>query len=87
LDHCSLYIDLDATILFGGATDDQVAASSWGCTSKNEQEKDQKVPGSTRQVFYRSQGLLPNQLSVAEYSNLSRNQLKQCYKGIDNDIT
>jgi hypothetical protein len=28
LDHHGLYVDLDASILFGGATDDPVSASS-----------------------------------------------------------
>jgi hypothetical protein len=31
-------VDLDAVSLFGGATDDQVAASSRGFTSKNEKK-------------------------------------------------
>jgi hypothetical protein len=33
-----MYVDLDAVSLFGGATDDQVAASSKGFTSKNEKK-------------------------------------------------
>ncbi len=37
-DHRGLYIDLDAVILFGGVTDDLVAASSGGFTSKNEKK-------------------------------------------------
>jgi hypothetical protein len=35
-DHWGLYIDLDPMILFGGNTDDPVAAFSCGFTSKNE---------------------------------------------------
>jgi hypothetical protein len=34
--HWGLYIDLDPMILFGGNTDDPVAAFSCGFTSKNE---------------------------------------------------
>jgi hypothetical protein len=34
-DHTGLYVDLDPTILFGGATDDPVVASSRRFTSKN----------------------------------------------------
>jgi hypothetical protein len=37
-DHHGMYVDLDAASLFGGATDDQVAASSRGFTSKNEKK-------------------------------------------------
>lgn len=37
-DHRGLYVDLDAAVVFGGATDDQVAASSRGFTSKNEKK-------------------------------------------------
>jgi hypothetical protein len=37
-DHRGLYIDLDPATLFGGTTDDPVAASSHGFTSKNEKK-------------------------------------------------
>lgn len=37
-DHRGLCVDLDAAVLFGGATNDQVAASSRGFTSKNEKK-------------------------------------------------
>jgi hypothetical protein len=37
-DHWGLYVDLDPMILFGGNTDDPVAASSCGFTSKNEKK-------------------------------------------------
>jgi hypothetical protein len=37
-DHQGLYIDLDPKILFGGNTDDPLAASSHGFTSKNEKK-------------------------------------------------
>jgi hypothetical protein len=35
-DHQGLYIDLDASVLFGGATKDPVATSFHGFTSKNK---------------------------------------------------
>jgi hypothetical protein len=37
-DHRGLYVDLDPKTLFGGNTDDPVAASSRGFTSKNEKK-------------------------------------------------
>jgi hypothetical protein len=36
--HRGMFIDLNAASLFGGATDDHVAASSRGFTSKNEKK-------------------------------------------------
>jgi hypothetical protein len=37
-DHRGICVNLDEVSLFGGATDDQVAASSRGFTSKNEKK-------------------------------------------------
>jgi hypothetical protein len=37
-DHHGMFIDLNAASLFGGATDDHVAASSREFTSKNEKK-------------------------------------------------
>jgi exonuclease III len=37
-DHRGLYVDLDPMLLFGGNTDDPVAASSRGFTSKKERK-------------------------------------------------
>jgi hypothetical protein len=37
-DHRGMFIDLNVASLFGGATDDHVAASSRGFTSKNEKK-------------------------------------------------
>lgn len=47
-DHRGLYVDLDSAILFGGATDDPVAASSRGFTCFEKCKKDKSLFGCAR---------------------------------------
>ncbi len=56
-DHWGLYVDLDPVTLFGGNTDDPVAASSHGFTSLQEWEKDKRVFESVGLVFHQWQCL------------------------------
>jgi hypothetical protein len=84
-DHCGRYVDLDAAALFGGATDDQVAASSRGFTSKNEKTK--KYLDALDKYFIDHKICSQIDLFVEDAPNLTRTQLKRQYEGIDNDIT
>jgi hypothetical protein len=75
-DHRGMYVDLDAASLFGGATDDQVAASSQGFTSKNE-KKTKKYLDELDKYFVDHKIDSRIDLLMEEASPLTRNQLKQ----------
>ncbi len=85
MDHHGLYVDLDASILFGGATDDPVSASSHGFTSKNE-KKVKKYLDDLNQFFKDHKICQQIDKFVVDALSLMRPQLKSQYKGIDNDI-
>ncbi len=85
-DHQGLYIDLDTVILFGGATDDPVAASSWGFTSKNE--KKTKLYLDALNMYFKDHKICVQIDRLIEAApSLTRTELKQRYNGFDNDIT
>jgi hypothetical protein len=74
-DHRGMYVDLDAASLFGGATDDQVAASSRGFTSKNE-KKTKKYLDELNKYFVDHKIDSQIDLLVADAPRLTKNQLK-----------
>jgi hypothetical protein len=79
-----MYVDLDAVSLFGGATDDQVAASSRGFTSKNE-KKTKKYLDELDKYFLDHKINSQIDLLMEDAPHITRNQLKRRYKGVDND--
>jgi hypothetical protein len=81
-----MYVDLDAVSLFGGATDDQVAASSRGFTSKNE-KKTKKYLDELDKYFLDHKIDSRIDLLMEEAPRITRNQLKRWYEGIYNDIS
>jgi hypothetical protein len=81
-----MYVDLDAASLFGGTTDDQVAASSRGFTSKNE-KKTKKYLDELNKYFVDHKIDSQIDLLVADAPRLTRNQLKRRYEGLDMDVT
>jgi hypothetical protein len=85
-DHRGMFIDLNAASLFGGATDDHVAASSRGFTSKNE-KKVKKYLDDLDKNFVDHKICSRIDSLAEEAPTLTHRQLKQLYKGIDNDIT
>jgi hypothetical protein len=70
-----MYVNLDAASLFGGATDDQVAASSPGFNSKNE-KKTKKYLDELDKYFVDHKIDSQIDLLVEEAPHLTRNQLK-----------
>jgi hypothetical protein len=85
-DHHGMYVYLDAVSLFGGATDDQVAASSRGFTSKNE-KKTKKYLDELDKYFLDHKIDSRIDLLMEDAPCITRNQLNHQYKGIDNDIS
>jgi hypothetical protein len=85
-DHHGMYVDLDAASLFGGATDDQVAASSRGFTSKNE-KKTKKCLDELGKYFLDHKIDSRIDLLMEDAPRITRNQLKHQYEGINNDIS
>jgi hypothetical protein len=81
-----MYVDLDAVSLFGGATDDQVAASSRGFTSKNK-KKTKKYLDELDKYFLDHKIDSRIDLLMENALHITRNQLKCRYEGIDNDIS
>jgi hypothetical protein len=85
-DHRGMFIDLNAASLFGGATDDHVAASSRGFTSKNEKKVKKYLDHLDK--YFVDHKICSRIDSLAEEApTLTRRQLKRRYEGIDNDIT
>jgi hypothetical protein len=80
-----MFIDLNAASLFGGATDDHVAASSQGFMSKNE-KKVKKYLDHLDKYFINHKICSRIDSLAEEAPTLTRHQLKQWYEGIDNDI-
>jgi hypothetical protein len=74
-DHRGMCVDLDAASLFGGATDDQVAASSRGFTSKNE-KKTITYLDELNKYFVDHKIESRIDLLVEDAPHLTRNQLK-----------
>ncbi len=85
-DHRGQYVNLDTELLFGGTTDDQVASSSWGFTSKNE-KKTKGYLDELDKYFIDHKIDSRIDLLVEDAHRVTRNQLKRRYEGIDNDIT
>jgi hypothetical protein len=85
-DHCGMYVNLDAVSLFGGATDDQVAASSRGFTSKNE-KKTKKYLDELDKYFLDHKIDSQIDLLMEDAPCITRNQLKCQYEGINIDIS
>jgi hypothetical protein len=85
-DHRGLYVDLDPTVLFGGNTDDPVAASSRGFTSKNAKKTEAYL--NHLEKYFEDHKLCSRINKLVDVApTLTRTQLKSRYKGIDNDIT
>jgi hypothetical protein len=79
-------VDLDPTVLFGGNTDDPVAASSRGFTSKNA--KKTEVYLNHLEKYFEDHKICSRiDKLVEDTPTLTRTQLKSRYEGIDNDIT
>jgi hypothetical protein len=74
-DHHGMYVDLDAASLFGGNTDNQVAASSQGFTSKNE-KKTKKYLDELNKYFVDHKIDSQIDLLLEDAPRLTRNQLK-----------
>jgi hypothetical protein len=74
-DHRGLYVDLDAALLFGGTTDNQVASSSRGFTSKNEKKAKRYLDELDKYFIDHN---IDSQIDslVEDAPHLTRNQLK-----------
>ena len=85
-DHRGLRVDLDPTALFGGNTDDPVAASSRGFTSKNA-KKTEACLNHLEKYFEEHEARSRVDKLVEDAPTLTRAQLKRRCEGIDNDVT
>jgi hypothetical protein len=80
--HRGLYVDLDPTILFGGITDDPVAASSHGFTSKNE-KKTKAYLDHLDKYFLDHKICERIDKLIEDAPRVTRTTLKQWYEGLN----
>jgi hypothetical protein len=85
-DHQGLYVDLDPKILFGGNTDDPVAAFSRGFTYKNE-KKTKAYLDHLDKYFLDHKICKRIDKLIEDAPRMTRTTLKRRYKGLDTDIS
>jgi hypothetical protein len=85
-DHRGLYVDLDPMILFGGNTDDPVAVSSHGFTSKNKKKTKAYLDNLDKYFIDHKICEQINNL-IEDAPRMTQATLKRRYKGLNTDIT